>query len=345
MSLDYWIKNLPQRSDIYPQRINLILDQVLLTELPKAERKAASFLDNRALKPDTRRQWLPWEIIASIMDTEPHTRHPHYIFHTSHCGSSMLSRLLEYADDTECLREPVPLRTLAIDMADSRGGRAFLTRKQQLHRLEVLSKMWSRSSKHTIIKATSVCTDLRPYVLSSTNEAKAIFIYNRAKRHIETLLSSKNPIPELKGFAQLRIQRLRQATGLDLRLEDLGLGQLAALSWLSETTSIATEPELSNKTALVEFDSFLQQPKKNLIRLFNHLELPNSEETAVTASESAVMKTYSKAPDTAYNANTRAEILSKTREQFKTEIHSGISWIEKNAKKSKLIATAYDRFN
>lgn len=340
-----WTNRLIERPDVFPHQLDLATDRVLLVMLSAAERKAASFLDQRVFTSDTKGSWVPWHSIAESLPTATPVKVANFIFHVSHCGSTLLSRLLEFAPDTEGLREPLILRTLAQDMADNPEGRSFLTKEEQLNRLQVLSKLWTRSARHTIVKATSICTDLMPHMLSHAPDSKAVFIYNQPDTHLETLLAGQNAITDLKNFAQLRIQRMRQMTDLDIRLERLTIGQLAALSWLSETTRAAiTLEELSAQITLVDFDSFLQQPEKTLQQLLQFLDIPATDETARKAISSPVMRTYSKAPEYEYSANTRSALLAEARVKFRNEISDGLRWLDKLAKQSAPVAQALHRF-
>jgi hypothetical protein len=343
--IESWTEHLADRPAIFPHQLNLINDTLLLAELSSAEIKAASFLDQRVLKQTTKGNWIPWKPVADVFNRVPDRELPGFIFHVGHCGSTLLSRLLEFAENTQSLREPLPLRTLAQDLADSADGRSFLTRQARLDRLRVLSKMWSRGARHTVIKATSICTDLLTQIYSLQADTRSIFVYNRAETHVATLLAGQNALIDLRGFAQLRLQRLRQITGLDLKLNELSTSQLAALSWLSETTSAARSLEKhAPQIALLEFESLLQDPGQHLSRLLAHLKIDTPSETVEKALSSPVLQTYSKAPEHQYNAQTRAAILQDSRSRFGQEIKTALAWMESLAGRSELVATALQKF-
>jgi hypothetical protein len=297
------------------------------------------------LKQTTKGSWVPWQSITDIFNPEPEGTPASFIFHVGHCGSTLLSRLLAFADHTQSLREPLPLRTLAQDLADADDGRSFLTRRDRQLRLNLLSKMWCRGASHTVIKATSICTGLLSQLNLITPGAKSVFIYNRPETHIATLLAGQNALLDLKGFAQLRLQRLQNISGLDIQLNQLSIGQLAALSWLSETTSavsaIKNAPE--NITQL-EFELLLLDPADTLKNVLDHLNIPANSETIEKAVNSPVLQTYSKAPEHKYNAKTRAAILNDSRAKFQQEIRDALAWLEKLAGQSGIIASSLKKF-
>lgn len=344
-SLEVWTDRLEQRPEIFPHKLDLIHDNLLLVELSAAEINAASFLDQRVLKRTTKGTWVSWQLVADIFDKAPVGKPAGFIFHVGHCGSTLLSRLLQFAENTQSLREPLPLRVLAQDFADAGDGRSFLTRKSQLERLRILSKMWSRGAVHTVIKATSICTDLLPYIHSVESGTKSIFIYNRAETHIATLLAGENALVDLKGFAQLRLQRLQQKIDLDIQLNQLAPGQLAALSWLSETTSVAQSLEKhSEQIETLEFETFISNPADSLTHMLSFLDIPADEETVEKAVCSPVLQTYSKAPEIQYDAQTRATILADSRSKFSKDIKGALAWLEELADQSELVAASLQKF-
>lgn len=344
-SIAAWTGGLEQRPEVFPHQLDLINDNLLLVELSAAEVRAASFLDQRVLKQTTRGTWISWPLIAEIFKAVAVDQPPAYIFHVGHCGSTLVSRLLQFVDGTTSLREPLPLRTLAQDLADAGDGRSFLTREAWMERLQVLSKMWCRGAARTVIKATSICTDLMPEIHCDEPGARSVFVYNRAETHIATLLAGENAAVDLRGFAQVRLQRLQQKTGLDIHLHQMNLGQLAALSWLSETTS-ATQSlaKYPDQIALLEFEAFIGDPADSLTRLLQFFNISANAETVEKAAGSNVLQTYSKAPDHQYNAQTRAAILANSRSQFGKEIKESLVWLEGLAGRSELVRASLQKF-
>ncbi|HEY5776217.1 MAG TPA: hypothetical protein VIS57_09040 [Xanthomonadales bacterium] len=344
-TFEAWTERLAQRAEIFPHQLDLINDKLLLVELSAAEVSAASFLDQRVLKQTTRGTWIPWQAVADIINQAPRTTPPAFIFHVGHCGSTLLSRLLEFAEDTCCLREPLPLRTLAQDFADRGDGRSFLGQQAQLERLGVLAKMWRRGAAHSVIKATSICTDLLAPIHATEPASQSIFIFNRLETHVATLLAGQNAMVDLKGFAQLRLQRVQQKTGLDIQLSQLSTGQLAALSWLSETTSamLSCEKHAQN-IAMLDFESLLRDPAQTLTRMLRHLNIPADGQTVENAVHSPVLRTYSKDPEHKYDAKTRAAILADSHSRFGHDIKSALDWVEQLASQSDLVAATLRKF-
>ena len=343
--IESWISDLGNRHDIFPFQMDMIQDKILLIQISDEQKQQASFLDQRLLNSQTQGCWIPWQDLIKKVDLLPTSPSPHYLFHVGHCGSTLLSKLISYAENTQSLREPLPLRSIAQEMADQPEGRAFLSQQKIDNYYDTLAKLWTRGYNQTVIKATSVCTDLMKYTNSRTRTSKFVFLYNRPETHLITLLAGQNAVTDLRGFAQLRIQRLRQNTGLDIRLENLNLPKLALLSWLSETTSIVANSLHCNKRCLsIEFEEFLAAPRETLIRTLNHYEITTKPETIKAAINSPVMNTYSKAPEHKYNADTRRAILNETKLKFSSEIKQGLDWLSDLSKESPLIQLAVEQY-
>ena len=112
---------LPLSPDAYPQNVDLVRDLVLLVRMNARAYRAASFLDDRILGPATEGSWLPGPAVAQCARQVVGGKPVHYIFHTGHVGSTLLSRLLDEPAACSGLREPLPLRTVADAMECSRS--------------------------------------------------------------------------------------------------------------------------------------------------------------------------------------------------------------------------------
>src|SRR5690242_8271973 len=122
---------------LYPQKLDVQKDQVFLVRMEEAAYRAASFLDDRILTPATKGAWAPWAYVADAMMATTTQRPLHFIFHTGHVGSTLLSRLIDETQATLGLREPLPLRTLA-ELSDA-GSPKFDTM------LPSFFKLWRRA--------------------------------------------------------------------------------------------------------------------------------------------------------------------------------------------------------
>ena len=216
---------------VFPHQLDLLSDSVLLVRISEADLCDHSFLDKRILRQGMDYKWVAWGEFKAVADTLPETV-PAYIFHVGHCGSTLLSRLISAATDTQALREPLPMRTLAVDKADGRA--AFLRGNDQRDRLSLFERVWARGPLRTVVKATSICTNLMGLVDPT---APLAFVYQQLETHLAVTLAGENTLHDLLGFAQQRYRRLQESDVNLQPLAEFGVGELAALSWLAEAVS------------------------------------------------------------------------------------------------------------
>src|SRR5207248_1276576 len=215
----------------YPQKLDLVRDAVLLIRLDAAGYRAASFLDDRILAPTTQGAWVPFASVEEASRRVTAHRPVHFIFHTGHVGSTLVSRLLDETGAVLSLREPLPLRTLAeahdaLDRPDS-----LLSRQQFERILGTLLRLWARgydATRCVVIKATSSAGRLAGRILTAAEQSRAIYMNLRAEPYLATLLAGRNSPIDLRGHGPERIRRLQSlSTAPPPALHALSLGELA----------------------------------------------------------------------------------------------------------------------
>ena len=320
---------------VFPHQLDLLSDSVLLVRLSEADLRDHSFLDKRILRQGMDYKWLGWGEFETAADALP-KKVPAYIFHVGHCGSTLLSRLISAATGTQALREPLPMRTLAVDQADGRA--AFLGGKGQRARLRLFERVWARGPSRTVVKATSICTDLMGLVDPA---APLAFVYQQAETHLAVTLAGENTLHDLRGFAQQRYRRL-QESNVDLQpLAEFGVGELAALSWLVEAIS-ANRIVPRRSVQKLDFDRLLGQTDTCLAELCRQLGLETNPEGLRLALEGPILRTYSKAPEHAYGPQLRNEVIADSRARNSHEISSGMQWINRLAARNAEVTAAVD---
>src|SRR5262249_53815689 len=236
---DDLLARLPGSPDAYPQNIDLVREAVLLVLFDPITYRSASFLDDRVLGPATKGVWVPVSRVAEASRLTNNARPLHFIFHTGHVGSTLLSRLLEEKGDVLSLREPMPLRTLAEAFDVLAGPDSLLSRAQFDLVLETFLRLWSRGYETTrtvVVKATSSAGRLAVPILSASEGARGVSLTARAAPSLATLLAGENSPLDLRGHAPERIRRLQERVPAPLPpLHQLSIGELAALSWLAES--------------------------------------------------------------------------------------------------------------
>ena len=310
---------------LYPQKFDPEQNAVYFARITEAAYREASFLDERL--QGTNSVWVPFVEVEQAMAGASAGLPLHFIFHTGHVGSTLLSRLIDEAGGVLGLREPLPLRTLA-EMQDR--GTAAMPRV-----LATFLKLWGRGFPGTgavVLKATSSSGRIAPALLDASPASKAVYLNLKPEPYLATLLAGANALVDLKGFEDERMRRIALLLGAGLKPPG-SIGELAAMSWLAESLSRARALDAAGERMLaLDFDAMLADIGATLLRVLAHFDIAAPPSFAAAIARSPVLTRYSKAPQQfAYSPNMRAQLLAQARAEFSGEIVKGMRYLEQAA--------------
>jgi hypothetical protein len=256
------------------------------------------------------------------------------IFHLSHCGSTLVSRLLQEATAILPLREPASLRALAAFFRDL-GHPLSLLDEARYHQLEALIlQLLARSypgRQGALVKATSDCSNLACRILELQPKARAALLYLPLEGFLATMLRSELRRRETQSFAQSRLADLQQEPGCeDIRIHQLDAGQLTAMSWLSNLSQLhQAATRYPERCRLYDFETFLEDPAETLQQTSLGLDLDAQPAAIDKALSGPIMQAYSKDPTMRYDQQARQAELRRSQERFADQIESGMRWAGK----------------
>lgn len=317
---------------LYPVAQDLRADAVRLVRLTKSDYEAASFLDTRLLSPELASAWGPWVELHEGAAGLP--ERCHFIFHISHVGSTLLSRLLGHHPALFSVREPAILRDLAdayftLDQPDTLWDRAEFG-----VRLGVYLGLWSRTfepGQVAVIKATSFVGEMADHLMARVAHSRSILMYVRPRAFLQALLGGA--MSDVERLAGQRLSRLHRRLGeAAWRTEDLSAGERVAMSWLSEMVTLrACAARFPTRVLWLDFDDFLAVPESGLVAALTHFGLPDAVEAARLILAGPTMGRYAKAPAYAFDARHRAQLLRQAEQQYHNEIERGTDWLGRAA--------------
>jgi hypothetical protein len=277
----------------YPLALDSAQDRVLLTRLSEADYRVSSFLDNRMVTPGMRTIWVPLGQIAAA-SRHVNAQPLHFIFHSGHVGSTLLSRLLDEIPGLLGLREPMPLRTLADDY-DRLGGVAQFNMG-----LATFLRLWSRGFKDTravVVKGTSIASRIAPTLLDMATKSRAVYLNVTLETYLATMLASAAGNDDVSTFGKLRAARLSAI--LETALPPVkSKGEAIAIAWLTERLNQqATQSAAGERVLAVDFDHMLADLPQTLARIAAHFELNAGPSIIAKLAKSAVLTRYSKSPE------------------------------------------------
>lgn len=311
-----------------PFKLDPIARRVLLVRLDAAQRRDAAFLDERALSPQAGGGWVPLEQLLSWpmrSDATPAGA----IFHIGHCGSTLLSRLLESWPGAQALREPLPLRTLAELWPQRTQPESRLSASDAERCLNALWSAWSRPAgdgERVVVKATSSCNMLIAPLLEGRPRMRAILLDMPLRPYLATLLKSPDSIRDATAGAADRLRDLRARCGdQDLLLHALSIPQQCAMGWVAERLRFAALARASGGRVLrVDFERLLAAPETVLAGIATHFGL--APEGVAEAMRSPAWGRYSKAQSHGYGREDRAHDLMLAMHRHGPEIAQAEQW-------------------
>ncbi len=324
--------------DLALQRFDMAGNQAVFTPIDEAGYRASSFLDSRAQRSSEQEAVVSLSGLLELLPRVIEPRRPvHFLFHIGHCGSTLVSRLLGDFDGLFCLREPPILMQLAQMQRYRLSSRTpptdALTAAQwrQLFDLAMtlLGRTWGSGSA-ACVKPMSHANNVMPELLDWHPKNHGVLLYVDLSTHLQSMLQEQRQLETERALAESRMgDYIRITSDRDLRLEQLGPGQRAALVWLVEMfefQQIVSRDSAAARILPVCFDDFLDDPTRQLIdmaRLFGATASPNAIEAVVGGP---LMHRYSKAPEHGYDAQTRAAQLAHVATVHAAEIASGQRW-------------------
>jgi hypothetical protein len=325
---------LPVSPDAYPQAVDLVRGLVLVVRMDARAYRAASFLDDRILGPATQGVWMPGPAVTQAARQATGGKPLHFIFHTGHVGSTLLSRLLDETGGVLGLREPLPLRTLADAQDALESPESLLAEPQFDSLLDMLLRLWARgyaTTRAVVVKATSSAGRLASRLLAASPASRAVYMHLKAEPYLATLLAGASSSIDLRGHGPGRMRRLLAGRNLPVApLYALSPGELAALGWLVE--GLARADAEGERVLVLDFEAFLGDVAGGLGRVLTHFGLPSDGALLRAIADGPVPRQYSKAPDLPFPPGERFTRLTESRRENREEIASGLAWLERLAR-------------
>lgn len=315
-------------------RLDIAGRRALFVRVSRNDLANASFLDERMGLQGRDGLWLNFEELRSIGSESLNSQAaPGFIFHIGHCGSTLLSRLLDTVPGVLGLREPLPLRDLAAAERELGSPLSRLEPKQWSALLDASLSLWCRpfaAQQRTLIKATSTCNNLIEAILGRGVGTRAILLYQKLEPYLATMLKGAGGGMDALQAAPMRLAYLHEFLNDDsLRLHAMQSSEIIAMGWVSELArfhQLKASPELGSRMFLVDFEQLLADLPGVLAQVLRHLDLPEMPTPEQQAQIASALKTYAKSPTHGYSPSDRSHDLELSRRTFSEEIERGRQW-------------------
>lgn len=346
MNGDRLITELKRNPDCLLQDLDLVNQRALLVRISETDYRGASFLDHRVFKPDTVGGWfLVSRLLRETVDV-PLSQPLHAIFHVSHCGSTLLSRLLVELQGCLPVREPLPLIGLALARREMPLPTARVDPAAWDTLFDMSLRLYSRgyhSGPGVLLKTTSVCANLLPVFLGHSKPSRALMLYIDLETWLATMLRAEVIRENGRVYAPAWLTDFNGLTGRELRFSALTEAERFALNWLAgmlhfERARVAT-PE---RVLAWNFEEFLAGPAASLRYAAEFLGYAAAR--AEELSTGPLMKSYAKNLKQPFDETRRRGELAESHKQFGAEIREGLSYAEKLAGEIPALAPLGEHF-
>jgi hypothetical protein len=309
---------------------------VRLLQLDETAYRKVSFLDQRLLADSLPAATCSLETLwSTAAKLQPRA---HYLFHTGHVGSTLVSRLVGEHSQLFCLREPALLRILAAEPATPK----------RLERLRLLVSLFSRTwrpDQRAVIKATSTVNELAADVLAGEDSPAAIFMYAQPLAYLRGILGGPNSRVEAKATAPARRQRLLNRLEVSQwEFDPRSEGELIAMNWLCEMVTLRQAAQrFPTRVLWVDFDAFLAAPAPGLASIFKAFGTVPPATDIEKLVTGPLMQQYSKAPEFAYDTALRQQVLRSADLESPDAIRRGMEWLNNVTGRYRLVANVTSR--
>jgi hypothetical protein len=318
-------------------QMDIVQRRALIVRSSEDEIRKASFLDERLGLQGRDGFWLPLDELNALAGSlSDDAASPDFIFHIGHCGSTLLSRLLDRSPHVLGLREPLPLRELAASLRDLDSPLSRIDRSTWEGLLRTCLALLGRRfapQQRIVVKATSTCNGLVNPILERCPKSRAVLLYIRLEPYLATMAKAAAGGLDALHAAPARLQYLHDCLDDDsIRLHDLKPPEIVAMNWVAELArfdQLSRASPARERMLMLDFEQLLLNVYRGLGDVCRHLGIAEADSDSTQDPHASVLGAYAKSPAHAYSPTDRDHDLSLSRRKFSTEIELGLRWAER----------------
>ncbi len=307
--------------------INVIRSQCQWLYITPEQRKQLPFMDQRLLDTGFKRAGVPLTEFSIATDQVPDGR---WIFHAGHCGSTLLAQILGDNPQTNALREPQVLRTLANlkreaglpwHRVDETQWREWLATA-----IAFLGRPTDPAQQQMLLKATSHCNNLIDPVLALPGQQRLLLLSVTLPVYLATMLGSTQHLLDIDGFIQAHMQDLiKRFPELEFRIPTLNATQKIAITWLTHMLAfLDAEITSPQQVMLMNFEHWLTAPEQHTATITDHLDM----QSVSSHTLKRWLGCYAKNPAQPYSPDQRRARLAYSTNQNAAQILAARLWLE-----------------
>ncbi len=304
------------------------VDAFVVRKMSRQTYKSSSFLNNDLDTVDDLTDLLPHRETIEYFKTHPPPSHPlHFIFHFAFCGSTLLSRCLDYPGHTMVYKEPYFLHQ--VSSFARFPARDKFSIKDLLDFSLFCSQRTFQPSEVPIVKATDSCSNIVEHCLEGHPASKGIVLYNSLETFLLAMLKSERRRKYIRGMYERALGDLQMA-GIHLQLnkstlEDAEISGLVWFSLMHRYQKLLTTDACSLKS--LEMQRFINHPADTLHQIAAYLQIALPWHL-VEQNVRDAFRQNSKTPELPFEYDIYAKHQDSYRAKLATELSKGIKWVD-----------------
>lgn len=296
-------------------------------EMSREAYRRSLFCDGRIVAASDKKSVIPYRKLVDLhkaSDLAP--PNVSFIFHTGHCGSTLLAKALEVNESILVYREPLALRQLGAEYAYNIAGR--IIPEDWSERLRLVTALLGRHYKensHILVKANAPVNFIIPQVLADTISNPPLFLYFPLEDYILAWLRSpnhRNWLTALCNETQLGVQKYAPLEN------NLSVAQIAGSLWFSQMMNFVEAMEQTSDAVSLYAEELFDKPEAVMKAVYQHFNIQFTQEQLNVIIKGGLFSRYSKNPEVAFNNSMRLKRKEELRRIIHHEIKEAHDWIK-----------------
>ncbi len=244
-----------------------------------------------------------------------------WIFHIAHCGSTLLSRLIDPPGAALVLREPPPLRQLGLAKA---GGPVTPEWQPRLRLARAMAARRFEPGPATVVKANVPVNFMLPDLLGEDPEDRAILLYFALEPYLLAILRSAEHRGWIDRVTRLLQPALTAATGLGA---EAGTVERAAALWLAQMQAFDAVLRRFPLARSLDAEVLFASPGAVAKEVAAHFGRP---EAGIEEQARLLSSSYSKDPSRSFDETARRTAREESRSRLKDELDAARAWVQRS---------------
>jgi len=295
-------------------------DSALFLQMDRAAYHRSAFLDRRAQALSDTPLRLPLApLISMIADRSP--PRTGWIFHVAHCGSTLLSRLIDSPESSLVLREPPPLRQLGLAAAAGDTSRQWRERLGLAHNMA--ARRFDRE-RPTIIKANVPVNFMLDELDGNDPESPFVLLHLALEPYLLAVLRTPQHRTWIERITSQLAPTLAGRVGLST---SASLAERAAALWLAQLRAFQLLLASNPLAVSLDAEQLFASPVETALAAADHF---GATDVDVAANADALAGHYAKDISKPFDAAASKLRQKEDRIRLSEEIAVSRSWIERS---------------